>query len=399
MRARTASKNACMIKATAALLFWLAVLLLQKFNWQLGVYKALVLLALLAAVPFVVAQARRGGDAAADHAPRLLKAAAVALLLAHVGYAVAKLHHPSLIDAANVTIAEGQDLRAGSNPYESALDTEAEAATHDARFAGYKYLPVTIAAYLPLGGALGPRGIVLTNLLLQVAVVALVFRLGAAMASPSAGWLAVLLYLSLPMVPFQLFAKGALDLVAVLPLLAALLLVERNPGLAGLCIGLSLAAKLLPGALLVPCGLPGRRRNRLVYAAGIAVALLPVLPFAIWSPRALFDNIVLFNLVRPADSTSWLIAAPGARPAVAAVMALLYLAAAADVWLRPPRLARRCGIAVALILASLLAAPAVHHNYQLWWLPLASALLGAALAPQRLPSVASAATKWRLGSI
>src|SRR5712692_9337259 len=178
MRARTASKNACMIKATAALLFWLAVLLLQKFNWQLGVYKALVLLALLAAVPFVVAQARRGGDAAADHAPRLLKAAAVALLLAHVGYAVAKLHHPSLIDAANVTIAEGQDLRAGSNPYESALDTEAEAATHEARFAGYKYLPVTIAAYLPLGGALSPRGIVLTNLLLQVAVVALALRRG-----------------------------------------------------------------------------------------------------------------------------------------------------------------------------------------------------------------------------
>src|SRR5258707_7753372 len=99
MRARTASKNACMIKATAALLFWLAVLLLQKFNWQLGVYKALVLLALLAAVPFVVAQARRGGDAAADHPPRPLNAAAVALLPAHVRYPLAQLHHPSPLDA------------------------------------------------------------------------------------------------------------------------------------------------------------------------------------------------------------------------------------------------------------------------------------------------------------
>ena len=277
--------------------------------------------------------------------------------------------------------------------------TEAAAATHDARFAGYKYLPVTLAAYLPLGGALGPRGIVLTNLLLQLAVVALVFRLGAAMASPSAGWLAVLLYLSLPMVPFQLFAKGALDLVAVVPLLAALLLVKRNPALAGLCVGLSLAAKLLPGALLVPCLLPGRPRDRLLYAAGIAVGLLPVVPFAIWSPGALFDNIALFNLVRPADSTSWLFAAPGARPAAGAAMALLYLAAAADVWLRPPALARRCGIAVALMIASLIAAPAVHHNYQLWWLPLACALLGAALTPQHLPSAAPAATKSRLGSI
>jgi hypothetical protein len=56
-------------------------------------------------------------------------------------------------------------------------------------------------------------------------------------------------------------------------------------------------------------------------------------------------------------------------------------------------------MAVALILATLLAAPAVHHNYQLWWLPLACALLGAALAPGRLPSGAPAATKAPLGSI
>jgi hypothetical protein len=56
-------------------------------------------------------------------------------------------------------------------------------------------------------------------------------------------------------------------------------------------------------------------------------------------------------------------------------------------------------MAVALILASLIAAPAVHHNYQLWWLPLGCALLGAALAPQRLPSGAPAGTKAPLGSI
>ena len=72
---------------------------------------------------------------------------------------------PSLIDAARITVAEGQDLRAGENPYASQRDAEAVAGTHDARFAGYKYLPMTLAAYLPLG-ALGARGIVLTNLLL-----------------------------------------------------------------------------------------------------------------------------------------------------------------------------------------------------------------------------------------
>jgi hypothetical protein len=210
----------------------------------------------------------------------------------------------------------------------------------------------------------------------------------------------VLLYLSLPMVPFQLFAKGALDLVAVIPLLAALLLVERlNPALAGLCIGLSLAAKLLPGAALVPCALPGGARNRLLYGAGIAVGLLPAVPFAIWSPGAFFDNIVLFNLVRPPDSTNWLVDAPAARSAMAASLAVLYLAAAAYAWRRPPTLVQRCGMATALILATLIAAPAVHHNYQLWWLPLGCALLAAALAPRRLPSVAPTATKARPESI
>lgn len=394
------TRRAAGMSAAGAVLFWAAVGLLQKFNWGLGVWKALVLAALLAAVPLVVAQAERG-SAAPDRPPsRLLKASALALLLAHAGYAVAKLHHPSLIDAATLTIAEGQDLHAGKNPYASQRDAEAAAGTHDARFAGYKYLPVTLAAYLPLG-ALAARGIVLTNLVLQLAVVGLIFGLGAALASASAGWIAMLLYLSLPLVPFQLFAKGALDLVAVVPLLAALLLVSRRkPALGGFCLGLSLSAKLLPGALILPCALPGRGRNRLLYAAGMAVGLLPVVPFALWAPAAFVDNIVLFNLVRPVDSTSWLFSFPSARPLAAAAMAAFYLTALAVAWLRPQAtLARRCGMAVALMLATLLTAPAVHHNYLLWWLPLACALLGAALAPRGLPSGTPAATKARLGSI
>jgi hypothetical protein len=123
-------------------------------------------------------------------------------------------------------------------------------------------------------------------------------------------------------------------------------------------------------------------------------------PFALWAPAAFLDNIVLFNLVRPADSTSWLFAFPGMRPVAAAAMAALYLAALAAAWLHPlATLAGRSGLAVALILASLIAAPAVHHNYQLWWLPLGCALLGAALAPRRLPSGAPAGTKAPLGSI
>jgi hypothetical protein len=376
------------LRLGAALVFWIAVLLIQKFNWGLGVEKAVVLAVLLLATPLVVVLAERRrpvGDAAA---PRAVAVAVAVLLVAQAGYAAKELRHPSLIDAATTTLAAGEVLRGGASPYATALDPEGMALLVDPRFGGYKYLPMTIAAYLPLGAPLGQRGIVLTNLLMQLAMAWLILRLGIRIAGVSGAWLGLLFYLSLPLVPFQLFAKGATDLVAVLPLLAALLLFERRPGLAGLCLGLALAAKPLPGVLLLPCCLPEERPARIAYATGVAAGLLPVLPFLVWSPAALYDNVVQFNLTRPADSTSWLAAAAPLAGAVAhAVLALLYAGVAVHIWLRPPTLLRRTGAAVGLTLAAILAAPAAHHNYQLWWLPLVAPLLAAALAPSTAPAV------------
>jgi hypothetical protein len=373
-------------RLSAILLFWIAVGLIQKFNWDLGIYKALVLLALLVAAPFAAAAAVRRGARDDRPAARGLVAAILVLLAVHAGYALWQLRHPELTDIAGTTLEAGQQLLAGTNPYAGSFDGSAGGATQEARFTGYKYLPVMIAAYLPLGAPLGARGVVLTNLVLQLATVALIFRLGGALAGATAGALAAALYLSLPLVPFQLFAKGVTDLAPVVPLLLALLVLERRPALAGLCIGLSISAKLLPGVLLLPCCLPATARAKLSYAAGVVLGLLPVLPFLVWAPRAFIDNIVLFNLVRPPDSTSWLFAAPAHAAALAQAIAIAgFVGVAAQVWLSPPALAWRTGLSVVLILAALLAGPAAHHNYQLWWLPLMAALLGAAVAPRRLP--------------
>ena len=380
-----------MIRVAAAALFWIAVALVQKFNWDRGGAKALVLLALLAVTPVIIAAMHQASAAAAKTASRLVLLAAAALLVLQAAYALKELRHPSLIDAATTTLAAGDALRAAADPYTVPLDAAARQETGEARFAGYKYLPLTLAAYLPLGAPLAERGIVLTNLLLHLATIWLIYRLATGMAGAAAGGVAALLYLALPLVPFQLFAKGVTDPVAVVPLLAALLLVERSALLAGLCVGLSLSAKLLPGALLLPCCLPAAPRARLAYAAGVGLGLLPVLPFLAWGPAALFDNIVVFNLVRPADSTSWLFAAPPLAATLAhAALALFYLGAWAAIWRRPPGPAGRSGLAAMLILAAILAGPAAHHNYQLWWLPLLAALLGVALAPGRLPSAAPA---------
>ncbi len=367
------------LKLAAAALFWVAVLLIQQFNWGRGKEKALVLAAVLASLPPLIAWMRRRAADERGRRPYVAALAAILLVL-QTGYALKELRHPSLIDAATTTLAAGRSLLSGIDPYAAAIDAAGQALTHDAGFAGYKYLPLTIIAYLPLGMPLGERGIVATNLLLHLLTVWLIFRLAGAMVNRHAGWIAALLYLALPMVPFQLFAKGITDPPAVVPMLAALLLVERNAGLAGLCLGLSLSAKLLPGALLLPCCLPATTTRRR-YAAGLAVGLLPILPFALWSPSAFLDNIVLFNLMRPPDSTSWLFGAPPLAGKLAgALFVALYLAAAIRVWRRPPTSSERCGLASFLILASILLGPVAHHNYQLWWLPLFAALLGAALA-------------------
>lgn len=376
-------------KLAAAVAFWIAVGLIQKLDWGLGAYKAVVLALLLAATPLAVARAR-GAARAPGRTSRALVIAVAALLALQTGYAVKELRRPSLIDAATTTLAAGKALRAGADPYAVALDSAAEGTTRDARFAGYKYLPVTLAAYLPLGAALGARGIALTNLLLHLVTVWLILRLGVRLGgAPEAGWIAALLYLALPLVPFQLFAKGVTDPVAIVPLLAALLLVERHALLSGFCLGLSLAAKLLPAALLLPCCLPATPRERISYGIGVGLGLLPILPFLLWSPAALVDNVIVFNLARPADSTSWLFAAPSFAPLLAHGLAgAFFLAVAVQVWRRPPDLASRAGLGLMLILAAILAGPAAHHNYQLWWLPLAAALLGAALNPRALPSAA-----------
>jgi hypothetical protein len=380
-------------RVAAASLFWIAVGLIQKLDWGSGGPKALVLLALFAATPVVAAAA--GPTRASEPrraSPRALVLATTALLLLQGGYAMKELRHPALIDAATTTLAAGSVLRAGDNPYAAPLDSAAEGTMRQPRFAGYKYLPVTLAAYLPLGAPLGERGIVLTNLLLDLAAVALIFGLAAELAgTPAAGWLAALLYLSLPLIPFQLFAKGVTDLAAVVPLLAALLLIERSALWCGLCIGLSLAAKPVPGVLLLPCCLPASPRARALYGAGVALGVLPAIAFLLWSPTPFLDNIVLFNLARPADSTSWLFDAPAVAGTIARALALsCYVAAFAFIWRQRPGLAVRIGGAIMLALAAILAGPAAHHNYQLWWLPLAAALLGAALAAKRLPSAAAA---------
>lgn len=358
-----------------AALFWLAVGLVQIFNWgEAGPWKALALLALLAAIPLILVALRRPRTDATSG--RVLVALVIVCTAIELVYAGVRMVHPRLIDMATTTLAAGHAMLGGRNPYALPIDPELGGA-----FGGYKYLPVMPAIYLPLGLALGPRGVLITNVLLQGATVALMLALGRRTGAPRAGVIAAALYLSLPLVAQQLFAKGATDLAAVVPLLLAFLAFGRSDFLSGLCAGLSIAAKLFPGAAVAPCLLPRSGLARLRYALGVAVGLLPTVPYAVTAPTAFYDNIVRFNAVRPPDATSWLAFAPSGAAVVArSVFATLAIAIIVHIWRRAPDIAARCALAAALTLAAILAAPTAHHNYQLWWLPFYAMALGAALA-------------------
>ena len=153
--------------------------------------------------------------------------------------------------------------------------------------------------YAPLGLTLGNHGMLLTNLLLDLATAALVFAAARREGGRAAGLIAAAAYLSLPLVFGVLYAKGVTDLVPVTLLLGGLLANERRPFVAGLLFGLSVSSKLLPGLAALPACIPQRGRG--VFSLGFVAGLLPTLLAWLSAPRAFVDNILRFNSIRPVE--------------------------------------------------------------------------------------------------
>ena len=365
-------------KIAAIVTFWAAVFLIQNLNW-FGLYKSALIVTVLLSVFVLLGIVRRRVPGKSVALSRAMAIVLVLVMVTQLAYFGLRIIHPHLIDIATTTLDAGVGILRGENPYLLPIDS-VSGGLGDPAFHGYKYLPMMAIAYLPLGAILGARGILVTNLLLHLAAAGMVWRLASRAGTRASGQLAALTYLSLPLVAMQVLAKGSNDLVAVAPLLLSLLCLERNPTAAGVCVGLSISAKLLPGIVFLPCLLPATRADRLRYALGIGVGLAPVLPFAWWSPTAFVDNILLFPVMRPPDVTGWL-AVTQSNAAVLARLAAaaLIVGVAAYVWRRPPALIERCGLGAMLAMMAMLAGGTAHHNYQLWWLPFYCVLLAVAL--------------------
>jgi hypothetical protein len=377
--------TAAKILAVAA--FWLAVGLVQIFRWGHGTARAAALAMLLLAIPFAAVAAARTPAPVSPSWRRAVDIGGILLLvLVILFFAVRITDQPHLIDIATTTLAAGNAVLHGVDPYAATIDagTAAYGAT------GYKYLPVMFATYLPLAKLFGWRGVLLTNLVLLVGCLALMRKLARSN-------LAAFLLLMLPIVSLQIFGKGVTDLAAVLPLLAAFAVAPYSSFFSGLCLGLSISAKPLPGGAFIPSLIPPAKRLR--YAGGAGLGLLPVLAFFWAAPRDFLANIVFFNMRRPADSTSWLFGLP---PSVAAVMRALFVAlvvaAGVYVYQAKPSFPARCAVGTGLTIAAILAGPGAHDNYQLWWLPFYCVMLSLALAPAGDDRTRGGAVEVRAGS-
>lgn len=285
-------------------------------------------------------------------------------LLGRLASFVFYLKAPYLIDIGQTTLDAVHAILKGRNPYVLPIDWHPDYPDSH----GYKYLPTMIATYLPLGSLFGATGMRLTNLILDGAVAFLVGVLARRHSGWVCGTLAASLYLMLPMLPGDIYFNAVTDLAPTVFLLAAMALYQARPGVAGVMIGFSVAAKLLPGLLMVVCCFPASGRLR--YVGGILLGLIPAIVFFLLAPSDFMQNIVWFVATRPIDTTSWLFGAPSYVIMTVRLGFVLFIGAVAFavVW-RPPDFFERCSLYVLCSVAALLVGPTTHNNYMLWWIP------------------------------
>ncbi len=370
--------------------FWLAVLLLQLLPFSYHGLRSLLIVLIVAGV---ILSLRLGEDRhplGTQRGQTILFRVVAGLAACHLLFCLVAVFQPDLGATATTTLAAGRIIMAGGNPYAEPADPEFAGALI---VEGYKLPPVTAIGFMPLGLLLGPRGIVLTNLVLQGLVVAAMFAVARGSEDSARhrhdGALAVILYLALPVVPFEVFMLGSPDLLAVLLALLGILLADRRSLFGGLAAGLSVSAGLLPGALILPLCLPATTRGRENFAAGLAMGVLPMLIFFVRAPEPFMVNVIELG---PAGGGSATGLGPVAAHMVQTVASLLWFGLGVLAWRRPLELEQRCGLAAITILSAMLLMPGMRSGEILWWLPLAAIAVArpALLALTALPDPAEA---------
>lgn len=266
-------------------------------------------------------------------------------------------------DVGQTSMAADWALGEGKNPYAIAVDPPGGTG----RFVGYKYLPVTLGVYaLPamLTHHAG-QGVVTANLVLSVLTAMVLVWVVGKEVSLDAGLLCAALYFMSEIVSTELVVHGNNDIIPMLLIMLALGNGERRL-FCGVLLGLSISSKSLPGLLWIPILLVPKGNKR--YWWGILMGLVPCLPFLVWGPGEMFDNVVTYVVTKPWHFSAPLYGMPGwVRTGAEVVVAGVWIGAGLFALRHELDVIRRCAIAGVMTLMFELASPTVHQNYFVWW--------------------------------
>jgi hypothetical protein len=206
-----------------------------------------------------------------------------------------------LVGLPHVTFAQGRPLIFGV-PYDY----------------GYPYFPVMFLAYQPFR-LLDPglEAIRYGNVVFFAAALVGAYWLAARLAPARrlAGWLAVASTVAIWGLGFTVFRAGVTDLmIADFALFGFIALTYECGVAAGVLFGLAMAAKLTPGALLLPIVAAWHAKSSAgpprwpLWLSAAAVVAATLVPFVVWNPRAFLSATILYTAVRHAlgdDSSLW----------------------------------------------------------------------------------------------
>ncbi len=206
----------------------------------------------------------------------------------------------------------------GENPYRQSLDPYPfHYKGNDHYFDRPKYTPLQIFTYAPFVSLLGLKGVYVGNLVVYLLLGLFLYRY----FKPSGfHYLSLLMLVGAEFLFNKVFSKGVNDL---LPAYLALLSWHSltNEKKAGCYLGFSFLAKQLPAGLFGLWFLILKKWKGFLIT--VPIVLVVSLPFFLSDLKAVYENLLLFNLLRPVRETSLLLVIPPAFQKIVSLFGLI----------------------------------------------------------------------------
>jgi hypothetical protein len=355
--------------------------LLHRYDWDQPVVKFACLEALFVLVLLVFFWRR----ARAVRPPDWVVAAELALACAVLSWELVRLFglfHVGLRTSMNDLGTTTEDavrlvLQGHANPYLHQIAKNGD----DPAFFGFKYGPGMLIGYAL--SALWPegRGLKTCNLLYLAITVGLLAGLAARSEATSGRrrWLrlapaAVVAALALwpERLYSELFNQGAVDMYPIMLLVAAVACLDKKWWLgAGLAAGLSFSAKFSPAAFLLILFV--RRRIPRRFVVGVAIGLVPFLPFLLWDAPSLVRNVFIFHSKKSFDATSLYSVTPSELHYLFSAFQACAVAATVIMNFRRPIEPRSLVVFFTLLLIAIeVSYREIHGNHLIWFVPVAA---------------------------